>query len=94
VFVSAASAWEIAIKHRIGTLPEAGLLLRDFGGVIAAQGFAELSIDVSHALDAGSLDIAHRDPFGRMLIAQARAEALTLVSNERVFDLPGVARLW
>ena len=94
VFVSAATAWEIATKHRLGKLPEVDALIDDFGGHLQSQGFRQLAISADHALAAGALDIPHRDPFDRMLIAQARAEGLTLISNERAFDAFGVERLW
>ena len=58
------------------------------------QGFAALDITIGHALRAGSLPGPHKDPFDRMLIAQAQAENLLLVSNESVFDRYGVVRLW
>lgn len=94
VLVSAASAWEIAVKHRIGKLPNAQAIARDIAGAIAAEGFNELAVSVQHAERAGSLPGHHRDPFDRMLIAQAISEDLTLVSNERAFDAYGVKRLW
>jgi PIN domain nuclease of toxin-antitoxin system len=94
VHVSAASAWEIATKYRIGKLPQASILVHDFEAMVASQGFAALPISLRHATLAGSLEGAHRDPFDRMLIAQALADDLTLVSNERLFDSFGVLRLW
>jgi PIN domain nuclease of toxin-antitoxin system len=94
VFVSAVSAWEIATKFRIGKLPDAAAVARDAASAIAAEGFVELPITVGHAQSAGDLGGRHRDPFDRMLIAQALAEDLTLVSNQRVFDTYGVKRLW
>ena len=72
VFVSAASAWEIATKYRIGKLPEAAPLALDVAGVIEAQGFEELSITVADAEHSGRLPGPHRDPFDRMLAAQPR----------------------
>jgi PIN domain nuclease of toxin-antitoxin system len=94
VFVSAASAWEITTKFRIGKLPGARLLVDDIAGAIASQAFSPLAISVVHAQRAGLLPGQHRDPFDRMLIAQSQLEGLTIVSNERVFDDYGVARLW
>jgi PIN domain nuclease of toxin-antitoxin system len=94
VFVSAVSAWEIATKHRIGKLPEAQALAADVGGAIASQGFVELPITVLHGQAAGSLPGPHRDPFDRMLIAQATLGDLVVVSNDLVFDRYGVRRLW
>jgi PIN domain nuclease of toxin-antitoxin system len=94
IFLSAASAWEIATKHRIGKLPGVAAIVADLDRAIVDQGFTGLSISLRHGQTAGSLPGPHRDPFDRMLIAQAMLENLTLVSNEQVFDLYGVARLW
>jgi PIN domain nuclease of toxin-antitoxin system len=94
IVISAASAWEIATKHRIGKLPDAGPLAIDFVQAIAAEGFAELPITVRDGETAGRLPGPHRDPFDLMLIAQALNGSLTLISNERLFDRYGVARLW
>lgn len=92
--VSAASAWEIATKHRLGKLPEADAIVLDLPGTIAGQGFEELPITVDDAVRSGQLPAHHNDPFDRMLIAQALARNIPLVSNERVFDRYGVRRLW
>lgn len=92
--MSAASAWEIATKHRLGKLPSAAALVADIGGAIAAQGFAELPISLAHAERAGALPGPHRDPFDRMLIAQAMLDDLVLVSNDTAFDAYGARRLW
>jgi PIN domain nuclease of toxin-antitoxin system len=94
VFVSAASAWEITTKYRIGKLSQAAALAYDVWGVLAGQGFLELPITVQHGQTAGSLPGPHRDPFDRMLIAQATLSDLVLVSNEGVFDGYGIRRLW
>ena len=93
VFVSAASAWEVTTKARLGKLA-AGRLAQDFVAEIRRQGFVPLSITMDHAQRSGSLPGHHRDPFDRMLIAQAQAENLVLVSSEAVFDSYGVRRLW
>ena len=94
VVVSAVSAWEIATKHRLGRLPEAGGLAGDIRGAIVGQGFSELPISVADAERSGRLPGPHRDPFDRLLIAQALAHDLALVSNEEAFDRYGVRRLW
>jgi PIN domain nuclease of toxin-antitoxin system len=94
VYVSAASAWEVATKVRLGKLPVATWLAHNFAGYVAAQGFQELPITSIHAQRAGLLANLHGDPFDRMLVAQAMAADLTLVSNEEVFDTMGVLRLW
>ena len=93
-WVSAASAWEIATKYRLGRLPEAGPLLPDIRGTIERYGFYGLSVTMPDAELAGSLPGPVQDPFDRMLIAQAQARGLALVSNERVFDQYGIQRLW
>ena len=94
LFVSAASAWEIATKARLGKLPGAVAVAEDVVGSVSAQGFSSLDITVLHAQRAGRLPGAHRDPFDRLLIAQAQLEDLTLVSKDEVFDAYGVMRLW
>jgi len=94
ILVSAASVWEIATKFRLGKLPDAGAVARDVVAAMVSEGFDELAITVRHAQRAGDLGGRHRDPFDRMLIAQALTENLVLVSNERAFDAYGVARLW
>lgn len=94
IAVSAASAMEVATKFRIGKLPDAALLAQDFEAIIADQGFAELPISIQHASRAGGMNIAHKDPFDRLLIAQAQAEDMVLVSNEALFDGFAVKRLW
>ncbi len=93
-FVSAASAWEIATKHRLGKLPEANAVAFDVRGCIASQGFEELAIDVDDAERAGRLPGPHRDPFDRVLIAQAQARDLPIVSKDSMFDRYGVQRIW
>jgi PIN domain nuclease of toxin-antitoxin system len=94
VFISAASAWEITTKHRLGKLPGAAAIIADLDGAIVDQGFAGLPISVRHGQVAGALPGPHRDPFDRMLIAQAMLENLVLVSSEQPFDAYGVGRLW
>jgi PIN domain nuclease of toxin-antitoxin system len=94
IAISAASAMEIATKFRIGKLPGAALLAQNFEEIIAEQGFGELPISVHHARLAGEMNIAHKDPFDRLLIAQAQAEDLVLVSNEALFDGFAIKRLW
>ncbi len=94
VLISAASAWEITTKHRLGGLPGAELIATDIAGAIANQGFGALAITVDAAARAGALPGPHRDPFDRMLIAQALTHNLVFVSNESRFDRYGVRRLW
>ena len=92
--VSAATAWEITTKHRLGKLPGTDAIALDVQGVIEQQGFEELPIALSDAAKAGALPGPLRDPFDRMLIAQAQAHNLPLISNETIFDQYGIRRLW
>lgn len=85
VLVSAASAWEIATKHRIGKLPEAGDVAADLPRYLLEARFSALEISVEHALLAGSLVGQHRDPFDRMLIAPARLLGAPIVTMDPVF---------
>ena len=94
VLVSAASAWEIAAKVRIGKLPGAVEVAESFQACLLEQGFTPLGITIDHAIRAGSLSGPHRDPFDRMLIAQAQAENIPLISNETLFDDYGIRRIW
>ena len=94
VLVSAASAWEIATKFRIGKLANAGDLLADFAGYLARERFEGLPISTDHAVRAGLLPGPHKDPFDRMLIAQAQAEGLPILSNDAALDAYSVRRLW
>jgi PIN domain nuclease of toxin-antitoxin system len=94
VAVSAASAMEVSTKFRLGKLPQAAVLARNFEAIVRAQGFAELAISIRHAAAAGAINISHKDPFDRLLIAQAQSENMVLVSNEKLFDDYAVRRLW
>lgn len=94
VYVSAATVWEVSTKYHLGKLPEAGPLVNRFEENLLELGFIEQPISIEHAQRAGLLPGSHKDPFDRLLIAQAQAENLVMVSNERVFDSYGVRRLW
>jgi PIN domain nuclease of toxin-antitoxin system len=94
VFVSAASAWEITTKYRLGKLPGVAAIVADLDGAIVDQSFIGLPVSIRHGQLAGALPGPHRDPFDRMLIAQALLENFVLVSNEQTFDSYGVGRLW
>ena len=94
VLVSAASAWEIATKYRLGRLPGAAAVAEDVTGCLLDQGFQPLAITVADGERAGRLPGPVRDPFDRMLIAQARTLDIALFSVERPFDRYGVRRLW
>jgi PIN domain nuclease of toxin-antitoxin system len=92
--VSAASAWEMAIKLSLGRLPSAAHLLGNFEAELRLEGFQSLPISTQHCIRAGLLPGPHKDPFDRMLIAQAQAENLAIVSNDKIFDHYGVRRFW
>jgi PIN domain nuclease of toxin-antitoxin system len=86
VMVSAASSWEIAIKVHSGRWPEARALLDQFVDACADLAASILVIDVEHTVEAGLLEWSHRDPFDRMLAAQALVEDLALVTVDKAFD--------
>ncbi|MGA7684569.1 MAG: type II toxin-antitoxin system VapC family toxin [Terriglobales bacterium] len=94
VVVSAASAWEMATKVRLGRIPAASDITRNFQEYLTQSGFESLSVSAAHGIRAGLLPGPQRDPFDRMLIAQAQAEDLTIISNERAFDSYGIRRAW
>jgi len=94
IIVSAASAWEIATKYRLGKLALPAPAAFDVAGAISDQGFLELPISVRDAEHAGRLPGPHRDPFDRMLIAQAVSRGLVLVSRDEALDRYGVNRVW
>ncbi len=95
IVVSAASAFEIATKHRLGRLPEAAALVHSFDEQVSRLGADLIAIEARHAITAGSLEWQHRDPFDRMLAAQAMSDGFGLVSADEVFTgLPGLAVLW
>ncbi len=94
VYVSAASAWEIATKYRLGKLPEMGHFVEQFEARIASTGFRALGMSMRHSLLAGKLDGPHKDPFDRFIAAQSLIEGLILLSNDRALDGFGVQRVW
>jgi PIN domain nuclease of toxin-antitoxin system len=94
VLVSSASAWEIAIKYRLGKLSSAAVLVQDMPGWIRRAGFAELPITIVHAQRAGLWPQAHRDPFDRVLAAQSTIEGAALVSRDETLRAFGVAIVW
>jgi len=94
IVVSAASAWEIATKYRLGRLNFARDLAENFISKVTAAGYLLLPISPEHALRAGCLPGDHKDPFDRMLAAQAIHEDLPLLSNDTQLDIFGVRREW
>ncbi|MBJ7900182.1 MAG: PIN domain-containing protein [Cyanobacteria bacterium RI_101] len=85
IFVSSASTWEIATKYRIGKLPEAEELVLNYYKILQKTQFEELPISAAHALRAGLLPINHRDPFDRMIMAQAELENMPVVTHDPAF---------
>lgn len=94
ILISAASAWELAIKFRLGRLPRAADLISDFSNAVESEGFQLLPVSAEHGIRSGLLPALHKDPFDRMLIAQAQAESIPIISNDKVFEHYGVRRLW
>lgn len=94
VFASSASAWEIATKHRLGKLPEAEEASRNLPELLRAARIDALPITVEHAIAAGSLASPHRDPFDRMLIAQAMIEKMAIVTSDSEFAQFDVKIIW
>lgn len=94
LLVSSASAWELSIKHKLGKLTSASGVLADFSGNLKRLQANTLLITPDHALAAGALPLHHRDPFDRMLIAQAQHEDVPVVTNDGRFDGYEVEVLW
>jgi PIN domain nuclease of toxin-antitoxin system len=94
ILVSAASAWEITTKARLGKLPGAIAVAADVHRAVESQGFEPLDITLRHAQRAGSLRHEHRDPFDRVLVAQCQLEHLQLVSNDPLLDGFDIDRFW
>jgi PIN domain nuclease of toxin-antitoxin system len=93
-YVSVASAWEIAIKVSLGKLRIEGALDRFLPEQLAANGFLALPIDLRHAARVATLPFHHRDPFDRLLVAQALEEELAVLTADLVFARYGVNRVW
>lgn len=94
VIVSTATAWECAIKVPTGKLPQAAPLIAAFRPLLEREGFDLLDMSLEHILAAGALPRFHGDPFDRLLIAQALAEGLPIVSKDKELDRYGVRRVW
>lgn len=92
--VSLASAWEMAIKCRLGKLTLASPVRQYFPTQLAANGFVQLDIAFRHVARVEALEYHHRDPFDRLLAAQALEEKLTIVSVDAAFEAYGVKRIW
>ena len=85
-FVSAVSAYEIMNKYRLGKLPNYSYVIENYFEVLRSLGAYELPINMRHAHFAGEFDWSHRDPFDRLLAAQAFIEKFVLITNDKVFD--------
>jgi PIN domain nuclease of toxin-antitoxin system len=94
ILVSAASAWEISTKVRVGKLPGAEKLERNYLNVMEEAGYTQLPIDTESALRAGRLVAEPRDPFDRMIAAQALALDIPVLSPDSQLDQFGVRRMW
>jgi PIN domain nuclease of toxin-antitoxin system len=93
VIISAVVPWELAIMTNLGKL-KSQTLLANWDAKLAEEGFTELPIDSSHAIRAGLLPRHHKDPFDRVLVAQAQATGWPIISADPVFDHYGVRRIW
>ena len=94
VLVSVASAWEISLKHHQGKLPELNGAIGDLPGLLQADGFAALPISLAHGLRAGGYGQPHRDPFDRMLAAQAELDHLVLLTADPQLSTFPCQTLW
>lgn len=93
VLISAATAWELSIKSALRKLDALPLIV-DFGTYLSDEGFVELPIAATHAIRAGQLPPHHKDPFDRLLVAQAQELSIPLVSSDDGLDQYGVIRIW
>ena len=93
VLVSATSAWELAIKVNLGKV-DAISLVSDLSMHLAEEGFEELPIAIRHATRAGSLPLHHRDPFDRLLVAQALELDVPILGADKSLDRYDIRRLW
>ena len=94
VLVSAASVWELSLKHHQGKLPELSGVITDLPGLLQADGFEALPISLAHGLRAGGYSQPHRDPFDRMLAAQAELDRLVLLTADSQLSSFPCRTLW
>ena len=94
VFVSSVTAWEISTKQRLGKLPEADPYVANLQDVVNAEGIGLVPLTFVQGLRAGAYPASHRDPFDRMLAAQAELGGLTLVTRDSLFKQFPVQTLW
>ena len=93
-YLSLASCWEMALKISLGKLKLPASYRHYIPEQMAANGFRQLPIEFRHTSQLASLPFHHRDPFDRLLIAQAIEEKLPIISLDDAFDLYGVCRIW
>ena len=93
IMISAVVPWELAIKTNIGKLRDHGLLA-NWASKMVAEGFQEVPVESAHAIRAGLLPLHHKDPFDRLLVAQAQSTGWPIISADPVFDSYGVRRIW
>jgi PIN domain nuclease of toxin-antitoxin system len=94
VFISAVTAMELATKYRLGKLSKAGPMMSGYEQQVSADGFSHLPVSYHHTLRAGAYTVEHRDPFDRILAAQAELDGLTLVTRDPAFASFKVKTLW
>lgn len=94
ILISAACAWEIATKHRLGKLEEAADAVMRFEELMAADGFSHLPVSYRHSLRAGTYHATHRDPFDRMLAAQSEIESIPLITLDPAFKQFEITTIW
>lgn len=94
LLISPVSAYEITLKHNLGKLAGATAIAGDFGATVMALRCSDLPVSIAHAQHAGGLDLIHRDPFDRLLAAQAIVENVPIVSADSAFDRLGARRIW
>ena len=94
LLLSIATPWEMAVKAGIGKLENGADILDDFEHRVTASGYGMLETSVKHAIRSGSLPRYHKDPFDRLLVAQALDLDLPILSRDTIFDAYGVRRIW
>lgn len=94
IFVSAASAWEISTKYRSGRLPDIGNPAINYARLMTANGFISLPVTDAHAMRAGLLEGDHRDPFDRLIAAQALCDEMIVISRDPKIAAFGCAVIW
>lgn len=94
IWISTASAYEISFKVMLGKLPSCAPLIPKFSVALLSEGFRHMECTVRHGIEAGRLPLLHRDPWDRMLAAQAIVEDMAIVSNDEKLSALGAKRVW